>query len=582
MIIERINSPKDVKKLSDQELVLLSEEIRETLLKSTSKFGGHIGPNLGVVELTIALHYVFDMPYDKLVFDVSHQCYTHKILTGRKEAYLNDDKHDSVSGFTNPNESEYDLFEIGHTSTAISLANGLARGRDFLKGKENVIAVIGDGSLSGGEAYEGLNNVVETGTNTIIIVNDNENSIAENHGGYSFNLAELRRTNGTSPNNFFKALGFDYRYVDKGNDILELIKVLKSVKDIDHPIVLHVHTIKGNGCEFALKDPEAFHCPPPFDLKTGKIVKNGNGETYAEITISYLEKKIESGEPVVAINAGTPGYVFAANKERRQKLGKHFIDVGIAEEHAAAMASGMAKEGIKAVWGVGSSFMQRTYDQISQDICLNNSPVTILTFSGGGLSGQKTPTHSGIFDISLLSSIPNLIHLAPIFKEEYLSMLDYALSQSKHPICIRVPSRVISNNQMDKTDYSLTNKAKVIKKGREVVIFVVGNTYEIALKLDEELGGNATIVNPVFLSGVDEELLESLKANHSVCVILEDGVKNGGYGERIAGYYGLSEMKVLPLGIDKEFHRNKSGSTMILESKMDVKDIEAALKPFLE
>lgn len=581
MIIERINSPKDVKELNNEELIVLAEEIRKALLQSTSKFGGHIGPNLGVVELTIALHYVFNAPYDKIVFDVSHQCYTHKILTGRKYAYLEDDKHDLVSGFTNPHESEYDTFEIGHTSTAISLANGLARGRDLINGKENVIAIIGDGSLSGGEAYEGLNNVVETNTNTIIIVNDNENSIAENHGGYAFNLAELRKTNGTSDNNFFKALGFDYRYVENGNDVLELIKVLKSVKDIDHPIVLHIHTVKGKGYEYAVKNPEAFHCPPPFDLETGEIKKKSN-ETYPELTISYLSEKIEEGEPVAIINAATPGFVFAADKEKRKKLGKHFIDVGIAEEHAAAMSSGMSKEGVKAVWGVSSSFLQRTYDQISQDICLNDSPVTILTISGGGLSGQKNPTHSGIFDVSMLASIPNLVHLCPIFKEEYLSMLDYAIHQSKHPTCIRMPSKVISCGKKDDTDYSLPNKAKIIKKGQGVAIFVVGNTYELALELDKELGGNATIINPAFLSGLDKDLLEELKLDHKVSVILEDGVRTGGYGERIAAYYGLSDMKVLPLGIEKEFHRNKSGSQMILESKMDPKDIEKAIKPLIK
>ncbi len=582
MILEHINSPKDVKGLNDRELVLLSDEIREALLKSVSKFGGHLGPNLGVVELTIALHYVFDSPKDKIVFDVSHQCYAHKMLTGRKEAYLDDDKHGLYSGFSNPSESEHDVFEIGHTSTAISLANGLARARDLLGEKENVIVLIGDGSLSGGEAYEGLNNVAETKTNTIVIVNDNENSIGENHGGYAFNLEKLRTSKGKTEDNLFKALGFDYIYVEEGNDVLKLIEIFKSIKDIDHPIVVHVHTLKGKGYQPAIDNPEKFHSLPPFDLKTGEVLKEQGGESYAEMTMSYIEKKVAEGEPIVAINAGTSGFVFAAKKERREKLGEHFIDVGICEEHAAAMASGMARRGAKAIWAVASSFMQRTYDQIMQDIALNNSPVTILDEYGGGLSGQGAPTHSGIYDIAMLMSIPNLIYLAPIFKEEYMAMLDYAVNQNKHSVCIHVPTKIISSGKEDKTDYSILNKSKFVKEGKDVAIIAVGITYERAVMLDEELGGCCSIINPVFLSGLDTELLDSLHKNHKIVVTLEDGVIEGGFGQKITAYFGPSEMKTLTFGIPKEFHRNKNASQMEKEAHMSIKEMSDSIKRLLK
>lgn len=582
MILECINSPKDVKTLSNEELITLSDEMRDVLLKSISKFGGHLGPNLGVIELTIALHYVFDSPKDKIVFDVSHQCYAHKMLTGRKEAYLEDDKHSLYSGFTNPKESEHDIFEVGHTSTAISLANGLARARDLLGGKENVIAVIGDGSLSGGEAYEGLNNVAETKTNTIVIVNDNENSIGENHGGYVFNLNELRATKGKAKDNFFKAIGFDYIYVEEGNDVLKLIDVFKKIKDIDHPIVVHVHTQKGNGYKYAMENPEKFHSLTPFNIETGEVLHKVTGETYPELTMSYIEKKIDEGEPIVAINAGTSGFVFAADKERREKLGKHFIDVGICEEHAAAMSSGMAKRGARAIWAVSASFMQRAYDQIMQDICLNDSPVTILDENGGGLAGQGVPTHSGIYDIAMLMSIPNLVYLAPIFKEEYMAMLDWATHQNEHPVCIHIPLKVISSGKKDNTDYSILNQSKIIKQGEKVAIIAVGSAYERAVSLNIALGGNCTIINPVFLSGLDKKMLDSLKDNHQVVVTLEDGVIEGGFGQKIAAYYGPTDMKVLTLGIPKEFHSKKTAAEMETLSSMSIEQMTKAIKALLK
>lgn len=582
MIIERINSPKDLKVLNRDELVILASEIREALLNSVSKYGGHLGPNLGVVEMSIALHYVFNSPIDKFVFDVSHQCYTHKILTGRKAKFLEEGKYGLYSGFTNPEESEHDFFEIGHTSTAVSLANGLAKGRDLLSNNENIIAIIGDGSLSGGEAFEGFNNVAELDTNTIIILNDNEMSIAENHGGYINNLNELRRTKGEASNNMFKAIGLDYLYLEEGNDLNKLIDLFNKVKDIDHPIVLHIHTLKGCGYKFAVENPEKFHCPPPFDLETGEFLYKNTNETYPELTIRYIESLANDGEPIVAINAATPGFIMAANKERRERLGKHFVDVGICEEHAAAMASGVAKAGAKVIWGVSASFIQRTYDQISQDICLNNSPVTILVYNGGGLSGQGSPTHSGIYDIAMVSSIPNLVHLAPSTKEEYLAMLKYSIYENEHPVLIRVPLKVIPTGIEDTTDYSIINKSKVYKYGRDVAIIAVGSCYERALELDKALGGNCSLINPIFLSGLDTELLESLKKDHRVVVALEDGVLDGGFASKIASFYGPSSMKVLPLGILKEFHRNKSGSQMLDESKMSIEQMVSSVNELLK
>jgi len=557
MYLEKINSPEDVKKLSLEELTQLSAEVRETLLKKLSEHGGHIGPNLGVVELTIALHYVFDSPKDKIVFDVSHQSYVHKMLTGRKDAFLIPEQYDVVTGYSNPLESDHDFFTIGHTSTSVSLACGLAKGRDLKGDKENIIAVIGDGSLSGGEAYEGLNNAAEAGTNMIIIVNDNDQSISENHGGLYKNLYELRESEGASECNFFKAMGLDYLYVKDGHDIEALVKALQSVKDTNHPIVLHVHTIKGKGFKPAEVNRELFHAGSPFDLETGEYrFSMSNPESYENWTAEYLLEAMKKDPTVAMITSATaPGFGFF--KERRDLAGKQYIDVGIAEEHAVALSSGIAKNGGKPVYCVYSTFIQRAYDQISQDLCINNNPALILVF-GASVYGMNDVTHLGLFDIAMMGNIPNMIYLAPTCKEEYFAMLEWGINQKDHPVAIRVPATgVVTSGKEDTTDYSVLNKYQVTKKGKSVAVIALGDFYQlgetIVGTLSKENSINATLINPKFITGLDESLLESLKEDHKLVITLEDGILEGGFGEKIASFYGSSEMKVKNYGIRKSF-----------------------------
>ncbi|AAK76851.1 1-deoxy-D-xylulose-5-phosphate synthase [Clostridium acetobutylicum] len=556
MYLEKINSPEDVKKLSIDEMKDLSTEIREVLLKKLSEHGGHIGPNLGIVELTIALHYVFNSPKDKIVYDVSHQSYIHKMLTGRKEAFINSEKYDEVSGYSNPEESEHDFFNIGHTSTSISLACGLAKARDVKDETDNVIAIIGDGSLSGGEAYEGLNNAAETGTNMIIIVNDNDMSIAENHGGLYKNLKELRDTEGKSECNFFKAMGLDYHYVKDGHDLEQLIGVFNKVKDTKQPVVVHIHTVKGKGFKFAEKNKEQWHWGMPFVLETGASkVSMGSAENYGNLTGEYLLDYMKRDPKVVAITSGTPA-VFGFWKERRNEAGRQFVDVGIAEEHAVALASGIAANGGNPVYGVYSTFLQRTYDQLSQDLCINNNPAVLLVFAAS-VYGMNDVTHLGLYDIGMMSNIPNMVYLAPTCKEEYFAMLKWAMIQKDHPVAIRVPAMgVIESGVVDNTDYSKLNKYEVTKAGKDVAVIALGDFYQLGQsvteKLSQENGINATLINPKYITGIDEELLEGLKKEHKLVITLEDGILDGGFGEKIARYYGASDMKVLNYGIKKE------------------------------
>ena len=556
MYLEKINSPKDVKKLSIEEMKVLSKEIRETLLTKLSEKGGHIGPNLGIVELTVALHYVFDSPKDKIVYDVSHQSYVHKMLTGRREAFTNSDKYYSVSGYSNPEESEHDFFNIGHTSTSVSLASGLAKARDLKGENDNIIAIIGDGSLSGGEAYEGLNNVAEAGTNTIVIVNDNDMSIAENYGGLYKNLKELRETEGKAQNNFFKAMGLEYVYVKDGHNYEELIETLKKVKDIEKPVVVHIHTIKGRGYEPAEKNKEMWHWGMPFEVETGKSKSSAVSKpTYENLTAEFLLDAMKKDPIVVAITSGTP-FVFGFSPDRRKEAGKQFVDVGIAEEHAVAFASGIAANGGKPVYGVYSTFLQRTYDQISQDLCINNNPATILV-SMASVYGMNDITHLGLYDIGMLSNIPNLVYLAPATKEEYFAMLEWSINQKSHPVAIRVPAMgVIESGIEDKTDYSILNKYEVAKNGKDVAVIALGSFYKLGesviAKLSEENGVEATLINPKYITGLDEELLEELKKEHKLVITLEDGVLDGGFGEKISRFYGTSDTKVINYGIKKE------------------------------
>ena len=552
-ILDRINSPADIKVLSPEEMNQLSGEIREAILNRVNTIGGHLGPDLGIVEATIALHYVFNSPADKIVFDVSHQIYPHKIITGRKDGFLNP-AHTTISGYSNPSESEHDNFIIGHTSTAASLATGLAKARDLKGEKYNVIAIVGDGSMSGGEAFEGFNNAAVLNSNIILIVNDNEMSIAETHGGLYKNLKLLRETNGKAENNMFTAFGFNYIYVDNGNDVETLIKAFQDVKDTDKPTVVHIHTLKGKGYKKAEEDKETYHWQIPgfMDAKDSSgFVK----ESYESLTTDYLLKKHETDKTVIAISPSTPG-AYGFYPEFRNKMGECYTDPGIAEEHAVAYASALAANGAKPVLAIMSSFMQRTYDQMSQDLALNNSPATILVY-WGGLSSMDA-THVGSFDIPFLSNIPNMVYLAPTCKEEYLKMLDWSVEQTEHPVAIRVPfTNFVSEGVEDKTDYSVLNKSKVVEQGSEVAVFAVGDFMELGKEtvkqIKEQLGITATLINPVYLTGLDEELLENIKKDHKIVVTLENGIIDGGFGEKISRFYGNSEMKVLNFGGKKEF-----------------------------
>lgn len=580
MYLEKIASPDDVKKLNVAELEKLSEEIRENLLKKLSEHGGHIGPNLGIVEVTVALHYVFNSPKDKIVYDVSHQSYVHKMLTGRKDAFMNPKKYDDVSGYSNPEESKHDFFEIGHTSTSISLACGLAKARDLKEEKGNIIALIGDGSLSGGEAYEGLNNVAEQGTNMIVIVNDNDMSIAENHGGLYKNLRELRETEGKASCNFFKAMGFDYHYVKNGHDFNEIIETFNKVKDTDHPVVLHIHTIKGKGFKPAELHKEQWHWGMPFNLATGEPKFSMDGEDFGNLTAEYLLKKMEEDKKVVAITSGTPT-VFGFTEDRRKKAKKQFVDVGIAEEHAVALASGIAKNGGTPVYGVYSTFIQRTYDQLSQDLCINKNPAVILVFAAS-VYGMNDVTHLGLFDIPMMSNIPNLVYLAPTCKEEYFKILDFAMTQKENPVAIRVPGMgVVSRGIEDNTDYSKLNKFEVTKKGKDVAIIALGDFYslgeEVLSTLSKE-GIEATLINPKFITGLDENLLDELKKEHKLVITLEDGILEGGFGEKIASYYGTENMKVKNYGIKKSFPNRYVAEELLKENGITVENITKDIK----
>ncbi|MBN1058183.1 1-deoxy-D-xylulose-5-phosphate synthase [Clostridium botulinum] len=553
-ILNKINEPKDLKGLKNEELKLLSNEIREILITRVSKTGGHFGPNLGMVEATIALHCVFNSPIDKIVYDVSHQSYTHKILTGRKNAFINPDEYRSVTGYTSQNESEHDFFTVGHTSTSISLACGLAKARDVKKGKGNIIAVIGDGSLSGGQAYEGLNNASASGKNIIILVNDNDMSIAENHGGLYQNLDLLRKTNGKAENNFFKSLGFEYHYVKDGNDIESLIETFSRVKDIDNPVVVHIHTVKGKGYEDAIQNKEAFHWVMPFDLKTKESLVKGASETYGNIAGEILSQKARKDSSIIAITAATPASVGLSSF--RHEFKDQFIDVGIAEEHAIALASGIASQGGKPVASFVSSFIQRTYDQLSQDLAINNNSALIMVH-GGGISGGDV-THLGVFDIPLISNIPNIVYLAPTNKEEYIAMMEWGIEQDKYPVAIRVPNMtVVSSGIKIEPNFDKLNTYKKVKDGSEVAIIALGSFYDLGEKvqkrLKESTGINATLINPRFISGIDKDLLTELLDNHKLVITLEDGILDGGFGEKISRFYGDKEMRVLNFGASKEF-----------------------------
>lgn len=582
MYIEKINSPKDVKKLNLQELDVLAQEIREALFNRLTKHPGHFGPNFGMVEAEIAMHYVFNSPKDKFVFDVSHQSYPHKILTGRKQAFLEEEHFEDITGYTSPAESEHDFFTVGHTSTSISLATGLAKGRDLKKDNENIIAVIGDGSLSGGEALEALNFAgSELNSNLIILVNDNQQSIAENHGGMYKSLEELRKTNGESTNNIFKSFGLDYIYENEGNNTEKMIELFKKIKDIDHPIVVHINTVKGKGYKLAEENREEWHWSMPFDRETGRYTFDMSGESYEEITSNYLLEKMKQDDKVVVVTPAMPGSI-GFDKEKRKQAGSQYVDVGIAEEQAVAMVSGIAKSGGKSILGTNSTFIQRTYDQVSQDLCIDSNPATIV-LNYTSVYGLNDVTHLGIFNIAVFNSIPNLVFLAPTSKEEYLAMLDWSIEQDEYPVMILMPGNgVISDNRTPDKIYNNMNKFKVEEKGEKVAILALGDFYqkgeELSRQVKEELGFTPTLINPRYISGIDTKLLEKLKENHSLVITLEDGIKFGGFGSNIASYYGDSDMKVKVYGLEKEFYDRFNADELLqslgITAKQITKDIE--------
>lgn len=574
MYIEKINGPEDVKKLNIEEMTALAEEMRHALLKRASIHGGHFGPNFGMVEAIIALHYVFESPKDKMVFDVSHQTYPHKMLTGRKDAYLYEEHYDDVTGYSCPQESEHDHFTIGHTSTSVSLACGLAKARDLRGESANVIAIIGDGSLSGGEAIEGMDFAAELDSNMIIVVNDNDMSIAENHGGLYSNLKLLRETNGQAECNLFKAMGLDYVYVDHGNDLRELIGAFKQVKDSKKPVVVHINTLKGKGYKPAEEHKEEWHWHLPFDIETGKS-HFPEVEDYSSVTCEYLIEKMKQDPTVVAITSGTPT-ILGFTQEKRKQAGRQFVDVGIAEETAVALASGIAKGGGKPVYGVYSSFIQRTYDQISQDLCIDGNPATIVVYTGS-VFGMTDVTHLGLQDIPMLSNIPGLVYLAPTTKEEYLSMLDWSVEQKEMPVAIKLPGGdMISDGREVKKDWSQLNTYEVTEKGSKIALIGLGTFYFLALQTAEMLekkGIHATVINPYYITGLDEGLLEKLKADHDTVVTLEDGILNGGFGEKIARFYGSSDMKVYNYGLKKEFLDRYDVNEVLKENHLTAEQI---------
>ena len=574
MYIEKINGPEDVKKLNIEEMTALAEEMRHALLKRASIHGGHFGPNFGMVEAIIALHYVFESPKDKMVFDVSHQTYPHKMLTGRKDAYLYEEHYDDVTGYSCPQESEHDHFTVGHTSTSVSLACGLAKARDLRGESANVIAIIGDGSLSGGEALEGMDFAAELDSNMIIVVNDNDMSIAENHGGLYSNLKLLRETNGQAECNLFKAMGLDYVYVDHGNDLRELIGAFKQVKDSKKPVVVHINTLKGKGYKPAEEHKEEWHWHLPFDIETGKS-HFPEVEDYSSVTCEYLIEKMKQDQTVVAITSGTPT-ILGFTQEKRKQAGRQFVDVGIAEETAVALASGIAKGGGKPVYGVYSSFIQRTYDQISQDLCIDGNPATIVVYTGS-VFGMTDVTHLGLQDIPMLSNIPGLVYLAPTTKEEYLSMLDWSVEQKEMPVAIKLPGGdMISDGREVKKDWSQLNTYEVTEKGSKIALIGLGTFYFLALQTAEMLekkGIHATVINPYYITGLDKGLLEKLKADHDTVVTLEDGILNGGFGEKIARFYGSSDMKVYNYGLKKEFLDRYDVNEVLKENHLTAEQI---------
>lgn len=581
-LLNEVNEPSDIKQMSLDQLKQLATEMRQLVLERDAKIGGHVGPNLGVMELTIAFHYVFDSPHDKVIWDVSHQCYAHKMLTGRKMGFLDPDHYEDVTGFTSPEESAHDFFEVGHTSTSISLAVGMAQARDLMKPQShnNIMAVIGDGSLSGGLAFEGLNNAAKLHSNLIILVNDNQMSIDEDQGGLYKGLKELRDTDGKAENNIFKFMGLDYKYVADGNDLQTMIDTFKEIKDIDHPIVLHVNTLKGKGFQPAIDDKMKYHWRGPFDLQTGEDTTPATGESYSDAILAELDKQINDGEPVVAINAAIPG-AFNLRKFKANHPDRYF-DVGIAEQDSITTAVAMAQAGARPVVFQNSTFLQRAYDQLIHDMALNDAPVVMIV--RGGTITQNSATHQGSFDISMISDLPNIEYLAPTNEEEMISMLRWAIKQTDQPVAIRQPEKPLLHGKATQDDYS-TIKYDIAHRGSEVAIMAVGDFWQLGEEVRGELATklniDATLINPKSVTGIDPEVLHHLAENHDVVVTLEDGNLSGGFGETISRYYGPKNMKVLNFGAPREFADNVPTDVMMewyhLTPKQIVDDVEKVI-----
>lgn len=546
-LLNKIAGPKDVKKLSIPEMEKLAQEIRTLIIEKDAAEGGHLGPDLGIVEATIAYHYVFDAPKDKLVWDISHQTYPHKMLTGRAKAWLDPDHYEDVTPYSNPDESPYDYYAVGHTSTSVALATGMAKARDLMGQHENIMALIGDGSLTGGLAFEGLNNAAIEPHNLVVVVNDNQWSIDKNVGGVVTSLKKLRDSNGQTAENPFKAMGFDYRYVADGNDLSAMIDAFKAVKDVDHPILLHINTLKGKGYEPAVKDEEAHHWVSPFNLEDDQSLAAENQKpTSKSVALDVIKEQIDAGQNIMAINAAIPGVFNLDNFKNEYPA--NYTDVGIAEQESVAFATGFAKEGGIPVLMENSTFLQRAFDQLSHDTAANDLPVVMLV-AGGTISSQSK-THLGIFDQVMISNLPNWIYLVPTTLAEEKAMLEWAIKQKKHPVAIKVPGNVPETDQQDViTDYSTINYQ--VKPGKEVAVIGLGAFYQLGEKVANKLG--ATLVNPLSANILDEKALDQLAANHKVIVTLEDNILDGGFGQKIASYLGNKDVKVLNYGQNRVY-----------------------------
>ncbi len=586
MLLERIREARDVKALSMEELEILAKEVRRAIMDRVARKGGHLGPNLGVVELTVAMVHVFDFPRDKVVFDVSHQVYTYKMLTGRAYGFIDEGRYSEVSGFSSPAESpEYDCFAIGHTSTSVALAAGLQKARDMAGGDENVIAFIGDGSLSGGEAFEGLDVAAEIGTNMIVIVNDNDMSIAENHGGLYGNLRTLARTSGKAGLNYFRSLGFDYVHVGNGHDLGGLVRALESVRGTDHPVVVHVITEKGHGYAPAVADKEGFHYAAPFDEATGRTLPTpfDGIEYFPFMAGAYNLEKARKDPRVVIVGSAVP-IATGMKPEERRSLGKQYIDVGIAEECAAALISGLAKGGMKPIWTTVGTFIQRAYDQLAQDLCINGTPA-VINVVGGSVFGMSDAGHVSFFDIPMLSHIPNLVYMAPTTWEEYVAMEDWAVDQDLYPVAIRLPHPgVVHSDEEYDRDYSRLNTFKMVKRGSRVAVIALGGFFQKGQRVVAALarkGIDATLINPRFITGIDEGMLNGLKADHELVAVLEDGCVDGGFGERVCRHYGPTAVRTMAFGVRKGIYHMFDVNEVLRENHLTddliVGDILSAL-----